>query len=53
LANIILEKIKLYIENVTEDYQNGYIDGTSVIDNMFVLKITNENIWEYNQGVQY
>jgi hypothetical protein len=20
---------------------------------MFVLKITNENIWEYNQGVQY
>jgi hypothetical protein len=35
------------------DYQNGFGDGRSVIDNIFVLKIINEIIWEYNQSVQY
>ena len=50
--NIILEKIKPYIEKITRDYQNGFRDGRSVIDNIFVLKI-NEKIWEYNQNVQY
>ena len=52
LANIILEKIKPYIEKITGDYQNGFRDGRSVIDNIFVLKIINEKIWEY-QNVQY
>jgi hypothetical protein len=52
LANIILEKIKPYIEQNTRDYQNGFTDGRSVIDNIFVLKIINEKIWEYNQSVQ-
>jgi len=31
------------------DYQNGFRDGRSVIDNIFALKIINEKIWEYNQ----
>jgi len=53
LMNIILEKIKPYIEKITGDYQNGFRDGRSVIDNIFVLKIINEKIWEYNQSVQY
>jgi len=53
LANIILEKIKPYIEKITGDYQNGFKDGRSVIDNIFALKIINEKIWEYNQNVQY
>jgi hypothetical protein len=35
------------------DYQNGFRDGRSVIDNKFALKIINEKIWEYNQSVQY
>ena len=39
LANIILEKIKTYIEKITEDYKNGFRDGRSVLDNIFVLKI--------------
>jgi len=39
LANIILEKIKSYIEKITEDYQNGLRDRRSVTDNIFVLKI--------------
>ena len=52
-SNIILEKIKPYIEKITRDYQNGFRDGRSVIDNIFVLKMINENIWEYNQSVQY
>jgi len=39
LANIILEKIKPYIEKIIGDYQNGFRDGRSVIDNIFVLKI--------------
>ena len=52
LANIILEKIKPYIEIITGDYQNGFRDGRSVIDNIFVLKIINEQIWEYNQSIQ-
>ena len=46
LANIILEKIKPYIEKITRDYQNGFRDGRSVIDNIFVLKIIKEKIWE-------
>ena len=53
LANVILEKIKPYIEKITGDYQNGFRDGRSVIDNIFVLKIINKKIWEYNQKVQY
>ena len=35
------------------DYQNGFRDGRSVIDNIFALKIINEKLWEYNQSVQY
>jgi len=35
------------------DYQNGFRDGRSVIDNMFSLKIINQKLWEYNQSVQY
>jgi len=35
------------------DYQNGFRDGRSVIDNIFALKIINEKMWEYNQSVQY
>jgi len=53
MANIILEKIKPYIEKITGDYQNGFRDGRSVIDDKFVMKIIKEKIWEYNQGVQY
>ena len=39
LANIILEKIKPYIEKITKDYQNGLRDRRSVTDSIFVLKI--------------
>jgi len=53
LVNIILEKIKPYIEKVTADHQNEFRDGRSVTDNIFVLKIINEKILEYNQNVQY
>ena len=53
LVNIILEKIKPYTEKLTSDYQNRFRDGISVIDNIFVLTIINEKIWEYNQSVQY
>jgi len=53
LSNIILGKIKPYIKKVTGDYQNGFRDGRSVIDNIFAWKIKNEKLWEYNQSVQY
>ena len=53
LSNIILEKITPYIEKITRDYQNGFRDGRSVIDNISTLKIINEKMWEYNQSVQY
>jgi hypothetical protein len=46
-------KIKPYIEKVKGDYQNGFRDGRSVIDNIFALKIINKKLWEYNQIVQY
>jgi len=36
LGNIILEKIKPYIEKITGDYQKGFRDGRSVINNKFV-----------------
>jgi len=51
--NIILGKIKPYIEKITGDCQNGFRDGRSVIDNIFALKIINQKIWECNQSVQY
>jgi hypothetical protein len=44
LVIIILEKIKPYIEKITGEYQNGFRDGRSVYDNIFVLKIINEKI---------
>ena len=53
LSNIILEKIKPYIEEITGDYQNGFRVGRSIIDNIFALKILNEKIWEFKQSVQY
>jgi len=53
LVNIIFEKIKPYIEKITRDYQNGFRVGRSVIDNIFVLKIINMKIWEYNRSVKY
>jgi len=53
LLNIILGKIKPYIEKVMSDYQNGFRDGRSVIDNIFALKIINKKLWEYNQSAQY
>jgi hypothetical protein len=53
LSNIILGKIKPYIEKVMGDYQNGFRDRRSVIDNIFALKIINKKLWEYNQSVQY
>jgi len=53
LLNIILGKIKPCIEKVMGDYQNGFRDGRSLIDNIFALKIINKKLWEYNQSVQY
>jgi hypothetical protein len=41
LSNIILKKIEPYIEKITWDYQNGFRDGRSVINNIFALKIIN------------
>jgi len=48
-----LGEIKPHIEKVMGDYQNGFRDGRSVIDNIFALKIMNEILWECNQSVQY
>jgi hypothetical protein len=48
LSNIILGKIKPDIEKVMREYQNGFRDGRFVIDNIFVLRILNEKLWEYN-----
>jgi hypothetical protein len=42
LSNIILGKIKPYIEKVMGDNQNGFRDTRSVIENTFALKIINE-----------
>jgi hypothetical protein len=39
-----LGKIKSYIEKTKGDYQNGFRDGRSVIDNTFALKTINEKI---------
>ena len=44
LVNIILGKIKPYIEKITGDYLNGFRDGRSVICNTFTLKIINKKI---------
>jgi len=35
------------------DYQNGFREGRSVIDNIFALRIINEKLWEYNQSVRH
>jgi hypothetical protein len=42
-----LGKVKAYIEKTMGDYQNGFRGGRSAIDNIFVLKIINEKIWDY------
>jgi len=41
LVNIILEKMKLYVEKFTWECENGFRDRRSIIDNIFVLKIIN------------
>ena len=42
--NIIVGRIKPYIEKVMGDYQNGFRDGRSVTDNTFALRIINEKL---------
>ena len=44
LSNIILGKIKQYIEKVMGDYQKGFRDGRFVIDNIFALIKINEKL---------
>jgi len=39
-----LGKITPYIENVMGDYQNGFIDGRSVTDKIFALKILKKKL---------
>jgi len=39
-----LEKIKPYIEKITGDYQNGFRDGKSVVDNIFTKNNKRENL---------
>jgi len=46
LSNIILKKIKPYIEEVMGEYQNSFRGGRSVIDNIFALKIINDKLCE-------
>jgi hypothetical protein len=41
LSNMLLGKIKPYIVKVMGDYQNGFRDGRSVIDNIFALRVIN------------
>ena len=41
LLNITSGKIKPYIGKVMGDYQNGFRDGRSVIDNIFAFKTIN------------
>jgi len=53
LSDIILGNIEPYIEKIMGDYQNGFRDGRSVIDNIFALKIINKKLWEYNQSIRY
>jgi len=38
---------------VLGDYQNGFRNGRFVTDNIFALKMINEELWEYNQSLQY
>jgi hypothetical protein len=45
-------KIKPYIEQNWRRLSNGFRDWRSVNDNIFVLKIIKEKIWEYNQCEQ-
>jgi hypothetical protein len=49
--NIILEKIKPYIEKIMGEDQNGFRDGRFVTDNIFALKIIQKKFWGYNQSV--
>jgi hypothetical protein len=53
LSNIILRKIKPYIEKIMGEYQNRFRDGRSVTENIFPQKIINEKIWGFNKSVQY
>ena len=49
LAITILGKIKPYVKNFTDDYQNGYRNGRSAIDNIFAFNIINNKTSEYDQ----
>ena len=51
LAITILGKIKPYVKNFTDDYQNGYRNGRSAIDNIFAFNIINNKTSEYDQSV--
>ena len=44
LSNIILGIITPYFKKVMGDYQNGFRDGRSVIDNIHALKIIKKKL---------
>ncbi|XP_054289682.1 uncharacterized protein LOC129004977 [Macrosteles quadrilineatus] len=51
LSKVILNRLKVYIEENIEDHQAGFIQGRSTTDQIFTIKQSLSKYWEYNKEV--
>ncbi|XP_055388138.1 uncharacterized protein LOC129616507 [Condylostylus longicornis] len=51
LASIISKRLKTFAEGILYEYQRGFREGRSTIDQIFVVKQSMEKLYEYNQDV--
>jgi sorting nexin-29 len=50
-TTILKNKLEPYAEKVLRDYQAGFRQGRSTIDQIFTVKQMLEKCWEYNTSV--
>jgi hypothetical protein len=51
LSKIILNKLKIYGEEVIGEHQAGFMGGKSTTDQLFIMKELASKYWEYNKDL--
>jgi len=53
LANILYVRSVLYAEEITGEYQRGFRNGRSVVDQISTVRQIRKNYWEWNTDVHH
>ena len=53
LTKVITERLMVYAKHIIGDYQCGFLQGRSTIDQIFILRQIQEKFWEVNRDVYH